>query len=63
MIKVQNIVYTMYRVPDLDRMEQFLTDFGMLRAAREDNRLFMRGAGDLPYIVAVEKGEPGFVAP
>lgn len=63
MIKVQNIVYTMYRVPDLDKMEQFLTDFGMVRAQRDDNRLFMRGAGDMPYITVVEKGEADFIAP
>lgn len=63
MIKVQNIVYTSYRVPDLDKMEAFLTDFGMVRAHRDDKRLYMRGHSDLPYITAIEKGEAAFVAP
>lgn len=63
MIKVQNIAYTSYKVPDLDKMEQFLTDFGMVRAERTANRLFMRGHGDQAFITAVEKGEPEFVAP
>ncbi|MBM3609080.1 MAG: bleomycin resistance protein [Alphaproteobacteria bacterium] len=63
MIKVQNIVYTSYRAPDLDKMEQFLTDFGMIKAMRDGNRLFMRGHGDLPYITCVEKGDAAFVAP
>ena len=63
MIKVQNIAYTMYRVPDLDKMETFLTDFGMVKAQRDDNWLYMRGHGDQPFVTAVEKGDPTFVAP
>jgi catechol 2,3-dioxygenase-like lactoylglutathione lyase family enzyme len=63
MIKVQDIAYVAFRVPDLDRMEAFLTDFGMARAERSGGRLFMRGAGKYPYINAVEKGDAaGFVA-
>ena len=62
MIKVQDVISTNYRVPDLDKMEQFLSDFGMVRAKREDKRLFMRGAGPLPYITSVEQGEAAFVS-
>ncbi|HEV2572621.1 MAG TPA: glyoxalase [Beijerinckiaceae bacterium] len=62
MIKVQDIVYVVYRAPDLDKMEQFLTDFGMYRAQRDPDKLYMRGAGDYPYIHVTEKGEPGFAA-
>ena len=36
MIKVQDVINTNYRVPDLDRMEKFLTDFGMVRARRAE---------------------------
>lgn len=62
MIKVQDIISTNYRVPDLDKMERFLTDFGMVRAHREPKRLFMRGAGTLPYITSAEEGDPAFVS-
>ena len=50
MIKVQDIIYVAHRVPDLDRMEAFLTDFGMVKAERRADKLFMRGAGSRPFI-------------
>lgn len=62
MIKVQNIAYVAYRAPDLDRMEAFLTDFGLARTARSSDVLYMRGASSAPYIHVTERGEPGFVA-
>ncbi len=62
MIKVQDIVYCVYRSPDLDKMKTFLTDFGMVEAGRADDKLFMRGAGAYPYINVTEKGPAGFVA-
>jgi len=62
MIKVQDIIYVAHRVPDLDRMEAFLTDFGMVKAERTADRMFMRGAGSRPFIQMTEKGAPGFVA-
>ena len=52
MIKVQDVIATNYRVPDLDKMEKFLVDFGMVRARRDANKLYMRGAGPLPYITS-----------
>jgi catechol 2,3-dioxygenase-like lactoylglutathione lyase family enzyme len=63
MIKAQDIAYAAFRVPDLGRMEAFLTDFGMVRAEKRNDRLFMRGAGTYPYINIIERGEPaGFAA-
>jgi catechol 2,3-dioxygenase-like lactoylglutathione lyase family enzyme len=62
MIKVHDTAYVGYTVPDLDKMEEFLTDFGMVRAERTDTRLYMRGAGPSPYIHMSEKGDPGFIA-
>lgn len=62
MIKVHNIAYIAYRAPDLDRMEAFLSDFGLTRSARAGDVLYMRGASPAPYIHITEKGEPGFVA-
>ncbi len=62
MIKVQDIIYAHFRVADLDTMAAFLTDFGMVKAQRSGDRLFMRGSGTWPYLNIIEKGEPGFVA-
>jgi catechol 2,3-dioxygenase-like lactoylglutathione lyase family enzyme len=62
MIKVQDIAYTEYSVPDLDKQEAFLTDFGMVKVERSDDRLYMRGRGKYPYINVTHKGDPGFRA-
>lgn len=61
MIKVQDIAFAEHSVPDLERMEAFLTDFGMVRVHRTDDRLYMRGAGRYPYLHVSHKGDPGFV--
>ena len=60
-IKVRNIAWARLRAPDLDAMETFLTDFGLVTAARTDTRLYMRGTGSRPYIHVTELGEPGFI--
>ncbi len=62
MIKVQDIVYCVYRSPDVERMKTFLLDFGMVEAGRRGDALFMRGAGAYPYLSVIEKGAAGFVA-
>lgn len=43
-------LYVRYQVPDLERAESFLLDFGMLRAGRDARRLCMRGSGGAPCI-------------
>ncbi len=62
MIKVQDIVYCIYRSPDLDKTHTFLTDFGMVDAGRTADKFYMRGAGSYPYVNIIEKGPAGFVA-
>ena len=37
MIKVTDLAYVRFRAPDLDRMEAFLTDFGLVRSARTEH--------------------------
>jgi catechol 2,3-dioxygenase-like lactoylglutathione lyase family enzyme len=59
-IKVEDIAHVRFRAPDLDAMEAFLVDFGMTRAARTDDTLYMRGFGTAPFVHATQKGEPGF---
>ena len=60
MIKADDIAFVRFSAPDLDQMEAFLNDFGMVRAARDANTLYMRGEGSDPFLHVTHKGEPGF---
>ena len=61
MIKVDDVVYAMFRAPDLDRMETFLIDFGLTRAHRTETHLYMRACGRDQYAHITELGDPAFV--
>jgi len=56
MITIKDIVYARYQAPDLDRMEQFLLDFGLHRAYRTDTTLYMRSSGPMPYVHVTDLG-------
>ncbi len=56
-----DIAYARFRAPDLERMESFLRDFGLVRAARTPEALYMRGTDDEPFVHVTHRGEPGFV--
>lgn len=56
MIHVTDIAYVRYQAPDLDAMEGFLQDFGLHRAARTDDTLYMRGRGTAPCVHITERG-------
>jgi hypothetical protein len=59
MIKATDLAYGRLGAPDLDRMEEFLVDFGMVRADRTKKALYMRGTdGDHHHIHVTELGEP-----
>jgi catechol 2,3-dioxygenase-like lactoylglutathione lyase family enzyme len=60
-VKVSDIAYGRLRVPDLDLMEEFLTRFGLRRAARTATALYMRGTDPKHHIHVAEKGDPKFV--
>ncbi len=60
-IKVKDLAYGRLRAPDLDVQEEFLTHFGMIRAARTPNALYMRGTGPSHHLHVTEKGDPAFV--
>ena len=60
MIKVHDIAYVRFNAPDLDAMERFLTDFGLVVHARENEVLYARGTDPSPYAHVTERGDPGF---
>ena len=61
-IKIQDVAYVRFSAPDLDEMEAFLTDFGMVRAERTGNGLYMRGLDENPFLHVTHLGKPAFVA-
>jgi catechol 2,3-dioxygenase-like lactoylglutathione lyase family enzyme len=59
-IKVEDVAFVRFTAPDLSVMEDFLTDFGLARAARSATKLTMRAAGTAPCVHVTDMGEPGF---
>jgi catechol 2,3-dioxygenase-like lactoylglutathione lyase family enzyme len=60
-LKVRDIAFGRLRAPDLDAMEEFLVNFGMMRAERTPTALYMRGTDAAHHIHVTEKGDPRFV--
>ena len=61
MTKVKDLAYGRLAAPDLDRMEDFLLNFGMVRADRTEKALFMRGMDADHTIHVTELGDPKFI--
>src|SRR5215467_11284521 len=55
-IKVAEFAFPRMEAPDLDAMEEFLTHFGLVRAERTPDALYMRGADSHHHLHAVHKG-------
>jgi catechol 2,3-dioxygenase-like lactoylglutathione lyase family enzyme len=60
-IKVRDLAYIRLAAPDLDQMEAFLTAFGLRRATRTDNRLYMAAADGRHHAHITELGEPRLI--
>src|ERR1700733_15261569 len=60
-MKVRDLAYGRLRSPDLDAQEEFLTAFGMVRAARTPTALYMRGTDAAHHIHVTEKGDPRLI--
>lgn len=60
-VKVRDVAFPRLQVPDLDAMEAFLTDFGLTRAARTADVLYMRGCGPAHHVHVVHRGAPAFL--
>ena len=57
MIKAKDIAYVRFQAPDLDAMERFLLDFGMVRAERTETALYMRGSSSQHSIHITHLGD------
>ncbi len=60
--KITGIVFARLQAPDLDAMEEFLTEFGLVRSARTETALYMRGTDPLHHIHVTHKGDPAFIS-
>ena len=53
--RIADVSHVTYGIPDLDKQEAFLTDFGLVRVERTAERLLVRGTGPAPYVAVLEK--------
>ena len=60
-IKVADFAFPRMEAPDLDAMEEFLTHFGMIRAERTPDALYMRGADSHHHLHVTHKGGTKFI--
>jgi catechol 2,3-dioxygenase-like lactoylglutathione lyase family enzyme len=60
-IKIADLAYGRLRSPDLDKQEEFLTAFGMVRSERTPTALYMRGTDPPHHIHVTEKGDPKYI--
>ena len=60
-IKVDDVAFPTLQVPDLEKQEEFLSDFGMVRVERTDDTLYMAGDGPQPFIHVSKLGEKKFL--
>ncbi len=60
-IKVRDFAFGRLQSPDLDVQEEFLTHFGMIRAARTPTALYMRGTDPRHHLHVTHLGEPKFL--
>ncbi|KAK3113059.1 hypothetical protein LTR53_010016 [Teratosphaeriaceae sp. CCFEE 6253] len=59
-IKLASLAYVHYRHQDLRKEEEFLRDFGLTEARREDQRVYYKGTGPQPITYIAEQAEgPG----
>ena len=61
LISVSDLAYCRLRLPDLDKAEQFLLDFGLVAAGTLDGRRYYRGSDPSPYCYVTELGDERFL--
>ena len=61
MTGIADILYVRFRIPDLDRQQRFLDDFGFL-TERDNGTLLARGTDPNRFVYVAEQGEAAFLA-
>ncbi len=56
-----DISYVRFRVPDMERAQSFLNDFGLNESARSQDTSYLRCAGPSHHVYIAEQGPPEFV--
>jgi hypothetical protein len=56
-VKSNSLLFAHFERPSLEAAENYLRDFGLVRAAKTERQLFMRGTGPCPYIYRVTLGQ------
>jgi len=54
---VTDIAFVRYAVPDLDRMERFLLDFGLRAVSKTESALYSRACGNQPFCHVAHRAE------
>jgi len=60
-IKVADFAFPRMEAPDLDEMEEFLTHFGLIRAERTPDALYMRGTDSHHHLHVTHKAGTKFI--
>ena len=60
-VKAADVAYVRFSAPDLDAMERFVTDFGLVVVHRDDDLLLSRGLEPMPFLHVVHRGPAKFV--
>jgi len=60
-IKVAEFAFPRMEAPDLDEMEEFLTHFGLIRAERTPDALYMRGTDSHHHLHVTQKAGTKFI--
>lgn len=55
-VRAGELLFAHFERPDLDKAEAYLRDFGLVRAERSANELFMRATGPRPYVYKATLG-------
>lgn len=56
-VKATKLAYLAFELPDLDRAEQFLTDFGLVPAERDEHFLYLRSRDAAPFCYRATLGK------
>jgi hypothetical protein len=59
--KAHDVAYVRFAAPDLDMIEQFVRDFGLVVAHRDENILVSRGLMPAPFVHVVHRGPAKFI--